>query len=303
MKPPFLRNDVAVIIPVAGRPALLREAIRSVLVGSQLPGELIVVVNSQGPEREADRDAASEEFQIHQSRLPRGLTLKILFSERSGPAAARNEGVAATDRRWIAFLDSDDLWKPKKLELQMEYLRKRPHLQGCQTLEEWWKDGELLRQPARLRPGLGTFYGAAMENCLVSPSSVVLKREVLQALSGFNESYPVCEDFELWLRYLRRFSMGLLDLPLTVKRSGGWKQLSRETHSMDRYRIQAILEQARTNGIPAGLGERARQICMEKFGILEQGAKKRGNPHVLQGLKEEITEFCVLDSVSSASPD
>lgn len=275
--------DVAAVLPVQDRAALLTEAMQSILAGTARPRELIVVVNSSGPARSADLNAA------HAAAANAGETVvRILTEERPGPAAARNRGWRAATAPWIAFLDSDDLWTPDKLEAQLRFLARRPHLEACHTGERWLKYERELSQPQRLAPRSGAFLYDAFETCLISCSSVLLKRSLLEALDGFDETFPVCEDFELWLRLLARTPVGLVAKPLTIKRSGDWEQLSQSRHSLDAWRIRAILKFAAATPLEGRALAAARNSVERKFRILQQGADKRKTTEPVERLADEV---------------
>lgn len=100
-------TDVSVVIPTRNRPHLITRAVQSVLAQTTPPGEIVVVID--GP------DEAT-------ARVLEGIAdprLKAKQLERNGgPGRARNIGVRASTRTWVAFLDDDDEWKPRKLESQ-----------------------------------------------------------------------------------------------------------------------------------------------------------------------------------------
>ena len=105
---------VSVIIPTRGRPALVARALRSVIDQTEPDLEIIVVVD--GP----DEDTVAV---LANSGDPR---LEVLVNPQSlGAAAARNKGVRHAKGHWVAFLDDDDEWMPKKLEQQLAYARDR----------------------------------------------------------------------------------------------------------------------------------------------------------------------------------
>lgn len=275
--------NVAAVLPVRDRAALLTEAMMSILAGAPRPRELIVVVNSTGAAREADLAAARSAAGGAQD-----VSVRILTEERPGPAAARNRGWRAAAAPWIAFLDSDDLWAPGKLAAQLQFLARRPHLHACHTGERWIKQGRELSQPRRLAPRSGVFLYDAFETCLISCSAVLLRRSLLEELGGFDESFPVCEDFELWLRLLARTPVGLVPEPLTIKRSGEWEQLSQSQHSLDAWRIRAILKFAAATPLDGRALTAARNSVQRKLRILMQGAEKRAAGEPVERLTAEI---------------
>jgi GT2 family glycosyltransferase len=74
----------------------------------------------------------------------------------------------------------------------------------------------------------------------VSPSAVVVKRSLLEEVGVFDEDFPVCEDYDLWLRISWKYPIWLIPEPLVIKEGGAPDQLSRSIKGMDRYRIKAI---------------------------------------------------------------
>lgn len=274
--------SISVIIPVRGRPRLLAEALHSVLNQIYSPFEIIVVVDSTGPEIEPDRDAAMECYSRFQTQSDHPLPpLRILESGGMGPAAARNWGVESSSGEWVAFLDSDDLWAPDKLLRQCEYLEKRPHLHGCQTGEKWIKNGLPLIQPRKLQSRPGSFLLESFTYCLISPSSVMLRKSIFEELGGFDESFPVAEDFEFWLRYLLYYPMGLIPEELTIKRAGDWKQISAPGNHLDYHRSRALIKFLHyIDDRPQlerfeELREAARDELQRKMRIVQTGEEKR----------------------------
>src|SRR6266702_3015810 len=106
--------DVSVIIPTYNRRAMVRGAVASVLAQTHVSFELIVVDDGSS-------DGTVEEL----SRIP-DERVRLVRIANSGPAAARNQGVAIANAAIIAFLDSDDLWMRSKLERQLEFMLAHP---------------------------------------------------------------------------------------------------------------------------------------------------------------------------------
>ena len=274
---------------------MLTDAIASICTGDVRPRELIVVINAQSArERAADRTAARTTF----ARFDRsGIDFRLMECDTVGPGPARNAGARVAGQPWLAFLDSDDLWEPDKLQRQLLFLAQRPHLNACHTAETWIKDGRVLQQPAHLRANTGRFLRASFGHCLISCSSILMRRATFFELGEFDPEFRVCEDFELWLRYLARYPIGLLPEPLTRKQAGDWPQESRRFHSLDAYRIRAHLKLVRIDRSLLNADDlaAARLACETKLNILLTGARKHSTPETFELLAEE------MDSVFEAA--
>lgn len=270
---------VSVIIPTYNRWPMVREAVESVLGQSLKGSELIVVDDGSG-------DGTVEGLRRY------GSALRLLCQSRRGVAAARNLGVRSCSGRYLAFLDSDDLWRPAKLEVQLSFMESRPEAQICQTEEVWMRRGSRVNPKKRHRKPSGDIFRPSLELCLVSPSAVMMTRELFDRAGGFDESLPVCEDYDLWLRVALAAPVHLISEPLVVKRGGREDQLSRSVWGMDRFRILALHKLLR-----AGLsGERRRwvlEVLAKKVAILAQGARKRGREEEAEGYEKVLSDFAV----------
>jgi GT2 family glycosyltransferase len=104
----------------------------------------------------------------------------------------------------------------------------------------------------------------------------MMRRDLFADLGGFDESLPVCEDYDLWLRLALRLPVGLVREPLVVKRGGHADQLSRRYWGMDRFRVAAL---AKLLGSAELTGDRRRaavETLRRKCAILANGARRRG---------------------------
>ncbi len=254
---------VSVIIPTYNRAGWVSQAVDSVLTQTFSDFELLVV-------DDGSTDATLEAL------APYGGRLTFLRTRRNrGVAAARNLGTAAARGEWLAFLDSDDLWRPEKLARQVAFLAGHPGMAICQTDEIWIKNGVRVNPPLTHRKQGGQIFLPSLARCLVSPSAVMLRRRLFWAVGGFDEKLPACEDYDLWLRIAWRHEIGLLPEPLVVKRGGHPDQLSRGW-GLDRWRIRALEKLLTEPGLPDAYREAVRRTLAEKRRIYGQGCAKRG---------------------------
>ncbi|MDY0310763.1 MAG: glycosyltransferase [Desulfobacterales bacterium] len=253
---------VSVILPTYNRAAWVTEAVDSVLDQEGPSFELIVV--DDGSVDETPKVLAAY-----------GHRLQVLRLERGGVSRARNRGVVISHGEFLAFLDSDDLWLPGKLAAQVAFMAAHPEMSICQTEEIWIRNGRRVNPRQRHRKAAGLFFERSLELCLVSPSAVMMRRSLFEALGGFDESLPACEDYDLWLRIGCRHPVGLIDAPLVVKRGGHGDQLSRMP-GLDRFRIRAIAGLLAAGILDSGQQRAAVSVLRTKCRIYAAGCRKRG---------------------------
>ncbi|MCC6766275.1 MAG: glycosyltransferase family 2 protein [Deltaproteobacteria bacterium] len=257
---------VAVVIPVRDRAAMVVEAVRSVRAQTWRDHALVVV-------DDGSTDGSADAAEVALAGAPAGS--RVLRRAHAGVAAARNTGAASVDSAWIAFLDSDDLWEPGKLAAQMTWLAAHPSHRIAQTGERWVDRGRH-RNPRAWHRKEEHIFPRCLERCLVSPSAVVIRRDLYEALGGFDPSFPVCEDYELWLRVALREPVGLVDAPLVVKRGGHADQLSRSTWGLDRWRVAALAKLLATTPLAPSERVAVVGVLRRKCAVLAGGAARRG---------------------------
>jgi glycosyltransferase involved in cell wall biosynthesis len=244
---------------------MVGEAIESVLAQSYRGWELIVI-----------DDGSTDGTSKHLAQY--GASIRRVSRQRSGVAAARNYGVGIARGRYVAFLDSDDLWMPKKLDIQTAFMEQHPEVQICQTEEIWVRGGARVNPKAKHAKPSGDIFRRSLDLCLVSPSAVMITKELFSQFGGFDENFPVCEDYDLWLRIGVDHLVPLIPISLVVKRGGHSDQLSRSIWGMDRYRVQSLRHLLR-NGLGGEKREWAIEALKRKISVLCQGARKRGKEH------------------------
>lgn len=259
--------EISIIIPTYNRSELLCEAIESVLKQDFTDYEIIIV-----------DDGSTNETQKTVSRY--GNRLRYIYQPRSGVSNARNTGIKTAAANFIAFLDSDDLWEPKKLSTQWEFFQKNPDAYICYTKERWLRNKEWVESPRSYRPEKKSIFPDLLERCYIGASSVMIRKELFDLIGYFDESMPVCEDLDLWLRIAIKYPIYLIDETLTVKRMGKWTQLSTSIWGMDRYRIYTLEKLLKTNNLNSSQKQLFLSAIHKKADILAKGSLK----HNHQGL-------------------
>ena len=238
------------------------EAVESVLAQEKVDFELIVV-------DDGSTDDTEERLKIYSPRL------RYFRQPNTGVSSARNRGLELSNSPVVAFLDSDDLWVPDKLRIQHEYLATNPKVLICQTEEIWWRNGRRVNPRKHHQKPSGDIFRPSLDLCLVSPSAVMVRRELFGKVGLFDEELQAAEDYDLWLRVAVDHPVPLLPEPLVIKRGGHPDQLSAKT-SIDRYRIKALEKLLSSGRLTPKKYEWTRQALRRKCEIYGQGCLKRG---------------------------
>jgi glycosyltransferase involved in cell wall biosynthesis len=198
---------ITVVIPTRNRPELLRLTLTSVL--RQRDVDLRVIVVDDGSASQID-DVISR-FADTRVRVVRQPVSR-------GVSAARNRGVAEATTEWVALCDDDDVWSPEKLHRQ---------LASARTLDRDWAYAGCVMVNAQLhiQGGSSPLSPEAMIEALLhynavpaGASNVVVRKDVLDRVGGFDESLTHVPDWDLWLRLARHGVPASVSEPLVAYR-------------------------------------------------------------------------------------
>lgn len=253
----------SVIIPTYNREVFILEALESVALQTETPYEIIVV----------DDGSTDRTKTLVTKHFP---SVVYIRTQNQGVSTARNIGFQISKGNIIAFLDSDDLWLPSKLEEQLGYLEKNPEIRILHCNEEWRRTGKLLPQKKYHRKKGGELFFESLARCVISPSAVIMRREILIEFGQFDETLVACEDYDLWLRITSREEVGFVEATLVIKRGGHADQLSKRVASLDRYRIRALEKIVTNVHLTRQKRQAAKREATRKINIYRRGALKRG---------------------------
>lgn len=253
---------VSVIIPTYNRAWTLKDAVDSVLLQDYPNIELIVV------------DDGSQDHTL-QLLAPYENQITVLRQENRGVSAARNKGIKQSHGQFIALLDSDDAWDKRKISCQMAFFNTHPGALICQTEEIWIRNGRKVNPGRKHQKPSGMIFEPSLNLCLVSPSAVVMKRQLFDIKGYFNEEFTVCEDYDLWLRVSSTLPVFLIDKPYTIKRGGHKDQLS-NLHSQDKFRIRSLSALIQSGSLEPDQLKKTKTVFKKKCGIYGNGCIKRG---------------------------
>jgi glycosyltransferase involved in cell wall biosynthesis len=208
---------VSVVIPAYNAEHLVAHAVESVLAQSFSAYEAIVV--DDGSEDDTRSVVASY-----------GDRVRLVSQENGGVASARNRGIEQARGRWVAFLDTDDHWRPAHLDLLLAAAAAEPqaHLVYGSKVTVDEHDVPIVHNEVPRFP-TGWIFGDLVEDCLITTSTTMARRETLCALGGFDEDprFSVTQDWDLYFRLAARY-------PVTA---------ARDTHVAYRRLAQSLSHQ------------------------------------------------------------
>ncbi|MFH1478416.1 MAG: glycosyltransferase family A protein [Candidatus Omnitrophota bacterium] len=220
---------ISIVIPTYNRALFLKRAIESVLDQTYKDFELIVVDDGSQDETRSLVDSYPDD------------RIKCLRQDNLGPSSARNLGIKKAQGAFVAFLDSDDRWDKEKLWIQLGEMENQPTYLVSHTQEIWYKNRKILNQKNIHKKHHGYIFDRCLNACVVSMSTAMIRKELLERVGFFDEGLPCCEDYDFWLRVSVEHPFLLIDKPLTSKEGGHKDQVSYlHRVGMDKFRITAL---------------------------------------------------------------
>ena len=194
--------NISVIIPTYNRASLIERAIRSVLEQTYKPFEIIVVDDGSTDNTREVVESIGDP------------TVKYCYKENGGAGSARNYGAKQAQGDWLAFHDSDDVWRPDKLKAQTEYAKKHPEFNliyskyemhfydGSTAIIPFGEDIELLE---------GNIQHILLVKNSIGTPTVLVKKQAFFEIGGFDENLRCIEDWNFVIRFAERNSIGFVN--------------------------------------------------------------------------------------------
>ena len=267
--------NISVIIPTFNRKETLKRAIQSVVMQSYTPYEIIVIDDGS--------DDGTKEWL--KDNYP---DVKYIYQMNSGVSSARNKGIKFARGDWIALLDSDDEWLPSKLKDQANEIELNPAAKFLHTNEIWIRNGVRVNQMKKHKKYGGYIFEKCLDMCRISPSSVLIKKDIFEKIGMFDETLKVCEDYDLWLRFASKYPVHFLDQPLIKKYGGHSDQLSKVDDGIESYRIRSLKKIMNSGILNKKQKTITKDVLVKKMYIYAKGLEKRNKIRELNDTKKNI---------------
>ncbi|MCK5871698.1 MAG: glycosyltransferase family 2 protein [Methylococcales bacterium] len=268
---------MSVIIPTFNRVDRLEHALNSVYNQTLSPDEVFVI----------DDGSLDHTHQMINQYFPNVI---YIHQSNQGVSIARNTGIQKATGEWFAFLDSDDEWLEDKLFQQITAL-KETNYKICHTEEIWIRNGVRVNQKHKHKKTGGWIFERCLPLCAMSPSSILIHRDVFKTIGNFDPDFPACEDYELWLRITARYPVLFIDTPQIKKYGGHDDQLSQKYWGMDRFRIKALEKIIKSSVLSSEQTTLAIDMLIKKAKIVQQGALKRHKKDDVESYQQLIDMF------------
>ena len=270
------KYKISVVIPTLNRINTLQRALDSVINQTYKPAEIIVV----------DNGSSDGTLKFLREQYPK---IIILTENKIGVSSARNKGIKKSINQWIALLDSDDAWHPRKLEIQTSMLDSAlKEYNLIHTDEVWFRNNKHINQMKKHKKQGGYIFERCLSLCCISPSSVLFKKNILDKVGLFDESLPVCEDYDMWLKICSSEEVLFAQDKLTYKYGGHKDQLSKSYWGMDRFRIKSIENIIKNFDLTYKQKKQAKKELIKKLKIIINGAFKRNNLSIVNEFSTKL---------------
>lgn len=193
---------VSIIIPMYNSEETIIKSISSVLNQDYRDIEIIIVDDGSN-----DNSYNIVNLYIHEKKIQD--KIKLIKQENRGPSAARNKGISISKGKYIAFLDSDDIWLKNKLIEQIKIMNKYNDI----SLLTCMINDNKLNHNTNLK--YITFNKLLFKNCLTT-STVILKRNVIEDIGVFDDKKKYSEDYDLWLRISIKYRCAIINKSLAI---------------------------------------------------------------------------------------
>ena len=270
------KYKISVVIPTLNRINTLQRALDSVINQTYNAAEIIVV----------DNGSSDGTLKFLREQYPK---ITILTENKIGVSSARNKGIKKSINQWIALLDSDDAWHPRKLEIQTSMLDSAlKEYNLIHTDEVWFRNNKHINQMKKHKKQGGYIFERCLSLCCISPSSVLFKKNILDKVGLFDESLPVCEDYDMWLKICSSEEVLFAQDKLTYKYGGHKDQLSKSYWGMDRFRIKSIENIIKNFDLTYNQKKQAKKELIKKLKIIINGAFKRNNLSIVNEFSTKL---------------
>ncbi|MCI0552129.1 MAG: glycosyltransferase [Anaerolineae bacterium] len=252
---------MSVIMPVYNSASYICDAINSLIAQNYSNLEIIVI-----------NDGSTDDTLSALHRYDNEIIL--IDQKNAGAAVARNRGLDCARGQYIAFLDSDDVWLPEKLRIQIAYLESHPTIGMVYSSWRCWypdRDGQFnisrndrqeLADVSIVESKSGWLYDQLLFECILLTSTVVIRRSIVQQAGKFDTRLLRGQDYDYWIRVSRLTEIVKLNAELALYRIHG--NSIAKNHSNQNYEWMVVEKAIKNWGLVGPNGKAVRKIDIKK---------------------------------------
>lgn len=278
-----MSDSVSIVIPTYNRSELLKKAVKSLQVQTCQNIEIIIV------------DDCSSDDTAEVVKNMKDVRIRYIKHETNkGGSEARNTGLKQANGKFIGFLDSDDQWLPDKLEKQLNAFKENPSAGVVYTGVKVVNENRVIEEV--IPQYKGNLLTKLIEgNCLNTTSSILVKKELLIEVGGFDGSFPSCQDWDLYLRLALITNFDYVKDPLVLfyqhdgERITTNKRASAQGHMQIFKKYKEIAKEQDTRTFQQFIFNISKIILKIGIGSQSKVAIKMARRVLIEGIKERGT--------------
>lgn len=221
------------VLPTYNRAHLIGDALDSIAAQSYRPIEVLVV-------DDGSTDDTKETVGLWTGDNSKKVAVRYQYQDNCGGNVARNNGISAARGEFVAFLDSDDVWLPDKLQRQMDLICSHPRYGAiyCGLKETDIETGAILNIPKR-RFARGDLLRQLLVRDVTAPTSTFLvRRSVFDRVGLFDTDLKARQDWDMWIRIGQAVEIGAVeDVLVELRHHSGPRTISDPNRELDAYRL------------------------------------------------------------------
>ena len=222
---------VSVIITTYNRAEYVTKAIESVIGQTYQNWELVIVNDGSSDQTE----------EVVRQYVTTDGKVRYVKQANQGLSGARNKGISETRGKYITFLDDDDWWFPGKLKTQVAFMEEHLEIGLSYTQLRIIREiSEKIDDSTVIPIMMATTLEEMLDDCFIPASTVMIRRECFNVIEWFKIDAVPQEDLEIWLRFVQRWKISAIRIPLTVMKKSERAQLSRDSVRSFKKEIEII---------------------------------------------------------------
>lgn len=205
----MLKNNplVSVIVPTYNRDHIIIDALKSIFNQTYRPLEIIVIDDGS-----TDNTKSVVQNWAQAYRNENTLSVRYIHQTNQGGNPARNHGIKEASGKFIAFLDSDDLWHANKLEKQMAVMQSASDIGGvyCGLRHVFLESGVIQPPSPRKYPDGDLLHKILIHDVTAPTSTYLIRAEAFEKVGSFDKDLLARQDWDMWIRLATQYKIGVV---------------------------------------------------------------------------------------------